>query len=79
MPFLAHCRRALLVLADAKVEAGTEQTAGQHAAAFSTASVGQRESERSAVYMGTLHCTVHVHVQCTCTVQYCTVQVHCIT
>ena len=62
VPFLAHCRRALLVLADAKFEAGTERTAGHHAAAFraalSLASVAQRESVRSAAHMGTLHCTV---------------------
>ena len=56
--FTAKNCRALLVLADAKVEAGTEQTAGQHAAAFSTASAVQRESVRSAAHMGTLHCTV---------------------
>ena len=71
MPFLAHCRRALLVLGDVKFEAGTERTAGHHAAAFraalSLASVAQRESVRSAEHMGTLHCTVQlystVHVQ----------------
>ena len=58
--FTAKNCRALLVLADAKVVAGTEQTAGQHAAAFSTASAVQRESVRSAAHMGTLLCTVHV-------------------